>query len=108
MDLDLDAMRNLLEKYYDVFRIHVGSDLPVQIKPMTATRHESGTKIRVRPRRYSYEQLAFLDKKLKELIDLGLIYKSLESSGLVLPSSFQKRDHRNEVLLWKHMARPDI
>ena len=82
---NLDRLHSLVRRYADIFRLKLGSDPPVKIKPMVINLEKECTPFRAKPRRYSVEQLEFLDKKVKELESLGLIYKNNNSSWACAP-----------------------
>lgn len=70
---DLLSSKYVLEKYSDVFLVCLGSKPLVQIKPMTITLQNEAQPVQLKPRRYFSQQLWFLEKIFKEIIDFGII-----------------------------------
>ena len=82
---NVTRLKKLLDKYVDIFRVKLGSDPAVKVDPMRIQLRENTVPTRVKPRRYSQDQLQFLDRKIKELEQLGLIYKNSGSTWACTP-----------------------
>ena len=79
------GLRELVLQYRDIFRNKMGSDPPANVPPMVI-RLKTGTKpVRVKLRRYSPPQAAFLRNKVGELLQLGLIYQNTQSQWASAP-----------------------
>ena len=84
-------LKSLLNKYRDIFRVRLGSDRAVSVPPMNIQLQTGASPVRVIPRKYSKEQLDFLNKKVKELEELGLIFRNTASSWASAPLVVPKK-----------------
>lgn len=69
-------INNILVDYKHIFRNKIGGDRPASIPPMTLKLNPGAQPIRTKVRRYSQPQKSFLKKKIQELENLRLIYKT--------------------------------
>jgi hypothetical protein len=71
----LERIGALLKRYEDVFRVRMGPDPPANIAPMVIKMRADARPVRATQRRYSQPQVAFITKKVKELVRVGaLVY----------------------------------
>lgn len=87
---ELNALRELVHQYKDIFRVRLGNDPPVDVPPMKIEFEKEERPIKVKQRTYSPEQLEFLKKKVDELIKAGFIYRSNNSKWACAPPVFPK------------------
>ena len=80
-----DELRSLLQEFADVFRTKLGADPPVSVPPMRIVLKDGARPVRVRLRRYSPPQAAFLRKKTDELLALGLVRRNNSSQWACAP-----------------------
>ena len=66
-------LESLVDLYKDIFRVKLGCDPAVKVEPMKIEFEGSERPTKVRQRTYSPEQLAFMKKKVEELIDAGFM-----------------------------------
>jgi hypothetical protein len=59
----------------DVFRLKLGADTPVNVKPLVFKLLEGAEPVQMSARKYASRQLNFMRDKIHELEDMGLVYK---------------------------------
>ena len=69
-------LTDLLEKYRDVFRIKLSADPPAKVPPLVITRSDSAKPYRSPQRRYAPTQRDFIVRTIRELEQVGAIYKN--------------------------------
>jgi hypothetical protein len=60
----------------DVFRLKLGVDPPANVKPLVIKLRNGAEPVRMLARRYAPSQLKFMRDKIRELEELGLVYKN--------------------------------
>jgi len=78
-------LSSLLMEYIDIFRTKIGCDPPANIPPMEISLVSHAKPVRVKVRRYSPPQAAFLRKKVEELLSMGLIRANNRSAWACAP-----------------------
>lgn len=68
-----------MEKYEDVFRLHLGRDPPVKAVPMKVILKKDATPIKCKSRRYPPEHREFLRGHVPDLIEAGLVFRNPNS-----------------------------
>jgi hypothetical protein len=79
------------DRVQDVFRLKLGADPPENVKPLLIKLREGAEPVRMSSRKYAPPQLKFMRDKIRELQELGLVYKNTEQSGRVPRSSFRSQ-----------------
>ncbi|POM70608.1 Gag/polymerase/env Polyprotein, partial [Phytophthora palmivora] len=69
----VDAVRELLEAFPDVWREAVGADPPANIDPLQVTIQSGAVPHRSSPRKYAPMQAQFIRDYVKSLVDSGLV-----------------------------------
>jgi hypothetical protein len=79
----------LVTECKDVFRLNLGADPPVNVKPLVIKLRDGTEPVRMSARKYAPPQLKFMRDKIRELEELGLVYKNTgaewASPPLILP-----------------------
>lgn len=78
-------LKDMLVEFADIFRTQMGSDPPADVEPMEIRLKPDSSPVRVKLRRYSPPQMAFLRKKTDELLRLGLIKRNNRSQWACAP-----------------------
>jgi hypothetical protein len=60
----------------DVFRLKLGADPPANVKPLFIKLRDGAEPVRISARKYAPPQLKFMRDKIRELEELGLVYKN--------------------------------
>jgi hypothetical protein len=85
----VQSLRQLVTECNDVFRLKLGADLPANVKPLVIKLRDGAEPVRMSVRKYAPPQLKFMRDKIRELEELGLVYKNTgaqwASPPLVLP-----------------------
>ncbi len=63
----------LVHEFKEVFRIRLGSGPPADVAPMTVKIKPGARPFRAKARRYKAEQRKFMNKYLKELVEMGFM-----------------------------------
>ncbi|KAG3061225.1 hypothetical protein PC121_g13075 [Phytophthora cactorum] len=69
----VDAVRDLLELFPDVWRAAVGPDPPAKVEPLRVTLKPDAVPYRSPPRKYASLQAQFIREYVKSLVDNGLV-----------------------------------
>jgi hypothetical protein len=70
------SLRQLVTECKDVFRLKLGADPPANVKPLIIKLRDGAEPVRVSARKYAPPQLKFMYDKIRELEELGLVYKN--------------------------------
>jgi hypothetical protein len=70
------GLRQLVTECKDVFRLKLGVDQPANVKPLVIKLRDGAESVRMSARKYAPPQLKFRRKKIRELEELGLVYKN--------------------------------
>ena len=81
---------SLLQEFSDIFRTKLGADPPARVPPMDIKLKPDAKPVRVKLRRYSPPQAAFLRRKTDELLRLGLIRRNPTSQWACAPMMVPK------------------
>jgi hypothetical protein len=85
----VQSLRQLVIECKDVFRLKLGADPPANVKPLVIKLHDGAEPVRMSARKYAPPELKFMRDKMRELEELGLVYKNtgaeLASPPLILP-----------------------
>jgi hypothetical protein len=76
----------------NVFRLKLGADPPANVKPLVIKLRDGAECVRMSARKYAPPQLKFMRDKIRELEDLGLVYKNTGAEWASSRSSFRNRD----------------
>jgi hypothetical protein len=60
----------------DVFRLKLGADPPANVKPLVIKLRDGAETVRMSACKYAPPQLKFMRDKIRELEELGLVYKN--------------------------------
>jgi hypothetical protein len=86
---DVQSLRQLVTECEDVFRLNIGADPPANVKPLVIKLRDSAEPVRMSARNYAPPQLKIMRDKIRELEELGLVYKNTgaewASPPLILP-----------------------
>ena len=105
------SLRELVLQYRDIFRNKMGSDPPANVPPMVIRLKPGAKPVRFKLRRYSPPQAAFLRNMVDELLQLGLIYRNIQSQWASAHLIVPKTGPEFFVLLWTYaplMLRPNL
>jgi hypothetical protein len=85
----VQSLRQLVTECKDVFRLKLDADPPVNVKPLVIKLRDGVGPVRMSSRKYAPPQLKFMRDKIRELEELGLVYKNTgaewASPPLILP-----------------------
>jgi hypothetical protein len=85
----VQSLRQLVKECKDVFRLKLGVDPPANVKPLVIKLRDGAEPVRMSARRYAPPQMKFMRDKIRELEELGLVYKNTgaewASPPLILP-----------------------
>jgi hypothetical protein len=63
-------------EFKDVFRLKLGAEPPANVKPLVIELCEGAEPVRMSARKYDPPQMKFMRDKIRELEELGLVYKN--------------------------------
>jgi hypothetical protein len=69
-------LQQLVTECKDVFRLKLGADPPANVKPLVIKLRDGAEPVRMSARKYTPPQLKFMRDRMRELEDLGLVYKN--------------------------------
>jgi hypothetical protein len=69
-------LRQLMTDCMDVFRLKLGADPSTNAKPLVIKLRNGADPVRMSARKYAPPQLKFMRDKIRELEELGLVYKN--------------------------------
>jgi hypothetical protein len=72
----VQSLRQLMTQCKDVFRLKFGADPPANVKPLVIKLRDCAEPVRMSARKYAPPQLKFIRDKIRELEELGLVYKN--------------------------------
>jgi Reverse transcriptase (RNA-dependent DNA polymerase) len=72
----VQSLRQLVTECKDVFRLKLGADTPANVKPLAIKLRDGAEPVRMSARKYTLPQLKFMRDKIRELEELGLVYKN--------------------------------
>jgi hypothetical protein len=75
----VQSLRQLVTECKDVFRLKLGADPPANVKPLVIKLRDRAEPVRMSARKYAPPQLKFMRDKIRELEELGLVYKNTEA-----------------------------
>jgi hypothetical protein len=85
----IQSLRQLVTECKDVFRLNLGADPPANVKPLVIKLRDGAEPVRMSARKYAPPQLKFIRNKIRELEELGLVFKNTgaewASPPLILP-----------------------
>jgi hypothetical protein len=85
----VQSLRQLVTECKDVFRLKLGADPPANVKPLVIKLREGAEPVRMSARKYARPQLKFMRDMIRELEELGLVYRNTgaerASPPLILP-----------------------
>jgi Reverse transcriptase (RNA-dependent DNA polymerase) len=85
----VQSLRQLVTGCKDVYRLKLGADPPANVKPLVIKLRDGAEPVRMSARKYAPPQLKFMRDKIRELEELGLVYKNTgaewASPPLILP-----------------------
>jgi hypothetical protein len=86
---DVQSLRQLVTECKDVFMLKLGADPPANVKALVIKLRDGAEPVRMSSRKYAPPQLKFMRDKIRELEELGLVYKNTgaewASPPLILP-----------------------
>jgi hypothetical protein len=85
----VQSLRQLVAECKDVFMLKLGADPPANVRPLVIKLRDGAEPVRISARKYAPPQLKFMRDKIRELEELGLVYKNTgaewASPPLILP-----------------------
>jgi hypothetical protein len=88
------SSRQLVTESKDVFRLKLGADPSADVKPLFIKLRDGAEPVRISARKYAPPQLKFMRDKIRELEELGLVYKNTgaewASPPLILPKPWAR------------------
>jgi hypothetical protein len=85
----VQSLRQLASECKDVFRLKLGAEPPANVKHLVIKLRDGAEPVRMSARKYALPQLTFMRDKIRELEELGLVYKNTgaewASPPLILP-----------------------
>jgi hypothetical protein len=78
-------MRQLVTECKDVSKLKLGAKPPANVKPLVIKLREGAEPVRMSARKYAPPQLKFMRDKIRELEELGLVYKNTGAEWASLP-----------------------
>jgi hypothetical protein len=71
----VQSLRQLVTECKDVFRLKLGADPPANVKPLVIKLRDGAEPVRISARKCAPTRLKFMRDKMRELEELGLVYK---------------------------------
>jgi hypothetical protein len=91
----VQSLRQLVKECKDVFTLKLGADPPANVRPLLIKLRENAEPVRISACKYAPPQMKFLRDTIRELEELGLVYKNTgaewASPPLILPKPDQYR-----------------
>jgi hypothetical protein len=88
---DVQSLRQLVTECKGVFRLTLGADPPVNVKPLVIKLRDGAEVICMSALKYAPPQLKFMRDMIRELEELGLVYKNTiaeyASPPIILPKT---------------------
>jgi hypothetical protein len=85
------SLRQLVTERKDVFRLKLGADRPANVKTLVIKLRDGAEPVRMSARKYAPPpQLKFMRDKIRELEELGLVYKNTRAEWASPPLIFPK------------------
>jgi hypothetical protein len=72
----VQSLRQLVTECKNVFRLKLGADPPANVKTLVINLRDGEEPVRMSARKYASPQLKFTRDKIRELEELGLVYKN--------------------------------
>jgi hypothetical protein len=72
----VQSLRQLVTECKDVFRLKLGADPPANVSPLVIKLRDGAEPVRMSARKYAPPQLKFMRDKIREIQELGLVYKN--------------------------------
>jgi hypothetical protein len=72
----VQSLRQLVTECKDVLMLKLGADPPANVKPLVIKLRDGAEPMRISARKYAPPQLKFMRYKIRELGELGLVYKN--------------------------------
>jgi hypothetical protein len=72
----VQSLRQLVTECKDVTRLKLGTDPPANVKPLVIKLRDGAEPMRMSARKYAPPQLKFMRDKIREIEELGLVYKN--------------------------------
>jgi hypothetical protein len=85
------SLRQLVTECKDVFRLKLGADTPANLKPLVIKLRDGAEPELMSARKYAPPQLKFMRDKIRELEELGLVYKNIGAEWASPCSSFRSQ-----------------
>jgi hypothetical protein len=73
---DVQSLRQLVTECMDIFRIKLGADPRANVKPVVVKLRDGTEPVRMSACKYTPPQLKFMRDKIREVEELGLLYKN--------------------------------
>jgi Reverse transcriptase (RNA-dependent DNA polymerase) len=73
---DVESLRQLVTECKDVFRLKLGADPPANVERLVIKLRDGAEPVRMSARKYAPPQLKFMRDRIRELEELGLVYKN--------------------------------
>jgi hypothetical protein len=89
----VQSLRQLATECKDVFRLKLGADPPANVKPLVIKLRDGAEPVRMSARKYAPVQLKFMRDKIRELEELGLVYKNTKAEWANPPLILPKPGH---------------
>jgi hypothetical protein len=86
----VQSLRQLVTECKDVFRLKLGAELPANVKPLVIKLRDGAEPVRMSARKYPPPQLKFMRDKIRELEELGLVYKNTREEWASPPPILSK------------------
>jgi hypothetical protein len=85
----VQSLRQFLTECRDIFRLKLGADPPANVKPLFIKQRDGADSVRISARKYATPQMKFMRDNIRELEELGSVYKNTgaerASPPLILP-----------------------
>jgi hypothetical protein len=75
----VQSLQKLMTECKDVFSLKLGADPPANVNPLVIKLRDGAEPVRMSARKYAPPQLQFMRDKIRELEELGLVYKNTEA-----------------------------
>jgi hypothetical protein len=72
----VQSLRQLVTECKDVFRLNLGAEPPANVNLLVIKLHDGAEPVRMSARKYAPPQLKFIRDKIRDLTELGLVYKN--------------------------------
>ena len=95
----VERLSELLRKYRKIFRLRLGASEPAQVEPMKIQLKEGLKPVRVKARRYSADERAWLENYVDKLVEMNFIVPNPDAAWQAAPILVPKKNSKAKYRL---------